>query len=79
MFVFLKIPTAQQVDERTSVYSHIECDVEGCGEKSPPATVLLKSHGLQGLGWYCKGGHHRCPKHAEDETPLRDPQYREQE
>lgn len=79
MFVFLKLPTAQQVGMRTSVYSHIECDVEGCGERSPPDAILIKSHGLQGLGWYCKGGHHRCPKHAETDAPRRDAQYRDAE
>lgn len=47
-------------------YQHIKCDV--CEEISPPAAVLLDKGGLQGLGWYCSGGKHRCPEHFDEQV-----------
>ena len=56
-------------------YSHIECDVKGCGEKSPPADVMLKNHGLAAMGWNIQPGFHKCPahfyEHAEPQGPQR--------
>ena len=60
------------------VYSHIECDVKGCPERSPPAEVMVRKRGLAGCGWYLDGrGAHRCPAHYEaNSTPTRGPQER---
>lgn len=49
-------------------YSHIECDVEGCGVMSPPTPELHKKDGsLFERGWFIDGGKHRCPKHFHEE------------
>lgn len=53
-------------------YSHIECDVDGCGIMSPPTPDLHEKGGsLIERGWYIAGGQHRCPKHFHDEVPGR--------
>jgi len=53
-------------------YSHIECDVRGCGRRSPPAAVMLEHNGLVGCGWYVDHrGSHRCPIHFNTPVPAR--------
>lgn len=77
MIVHVKLPTAEQTSSRTSVYSHIECDVEGCGKRSPPpAELYAKLGGLRAFGWWIEGGKHRCPEHYDVDAPARGPQYR---
>ena len=41
----------------------ITCDK--CGREAPPATEILAGHGLNNMGWRCRGGSHLCPEHAE--------------
>lgn len=51
-------------------YSHIECDIDGCGEMAPPREELVKKGGsLMERGWFIAGGKHRCPKHFHHDTP----------
>jgi hypothetical protein len=57
-------------------YSHIECDKKGCGQKSPPAAVLIAKHGLTGLGWSIHPGLHKCPTHFYDDVEPQGPQRR---
>jgi hypothetical protein len=62
-------------------YSHIECDVSGCGEKSPPQSVMISKHGLSGCGWFVGTrqphlGKHRCPAHYDADAPAPGPQER---
>ena len=58
-------------------YSHIECDVKGCPERSPPADVMYKRHGLTGCGWFLDHrGAHRCPKHYDTPALAPGPQER---
>lgn len=78
MLVFVLLPANDRTATRTHHYSHIECDVEGCEERSPPAAELVKAHGLAALGWFVGPGQHRCPKHMTDDTPPRGPQYRDE-
>lgn len=41
-------------------YSHIGCNA--CGEKSPPALVLLANHGIEAMGWSKPDAtSHLCP------------------
>ena len=54
-------------------YSHIECDVEGCGVMSPPTRELMKGPNLMELGWFIDGGRHRCPEHVHDDVPAAGP------
>ncbi|MFL6728079.1 MAG: hypothetical protein ACJ8FS_16430 [Sphingomicrobium sp.] len=76
MLVFIKL--AQPVGDKTHGYSHIECDVEGCGVRSPTSSELLeKNTSLFAMKWFIDGGHHRCPQHYGDETSARGPQYRD--
>jgi hypothetical protein len=57
-------------------YSHIECDVEGCGERSPGFTPGTPN--LLEQGWFIEGGRHRCPKHFDDDVPSRGVDRREE-
>lgn len=77
MIVFILLPANDRTATRTHHYSHIECDVEGCGVRSPPPVELLAGHGLMNMGWFVGPGVHRCPKHYHDEVPARGPQYRD--
>lgn len=52
-------------DLQTKAYHGIKCDVDGCEIVAPPAAEVLKGHGLNNMGWHCKGGAHYCPTHAE--------------
>ena len=61
MIVFVLLPEGQRTETRKHHYSHIECDVEGCGVRSPPPDQLRESHGLASLGWFIAPGQHRCP------------------
>ena len=78
MLVFVLLPEADQTPQRKHQYSHIECDVAGCGTRSPPAAEMIKNHGLMNMGWFVDGGRHRCPDHFHDEVEPRGPQYRDQ-
>lgn len=49
-------------------FVRVRCD--GCGEPSPPTSDLIINHGLNGLGWDCKGGKHRCPVCKDDVAPV---------
>lgn len=53
-------------------YSHIECDVEGCGKVSPPTEELNRLSLFQ-RGWYVAAGTHRCPDHVNIETAANGP------
>lgn len=45
----------------------IVCDEPGCKTAAPDDnTLLMKHQGLRGMGWYCSGGRHLCPKHADE-------------
>lgn len=58
-------------------YSHIECDVEGCGIEAPRPDEMKDAHGIKSLGWYVGlNGTHRCPKHHDVDAPYRGPQRR---
>lgn len=37
----------------------VTCDK--CHAPNPPLADLIINHGLNGLGWDCKGGKHICP------------------
>lgn len=76
MIVFVLLPEAQRTEHRTHHYSHIECDVQGCGVRSPAAQVMVAKGGLSQMGWFIAGGQHRCPEHYTTETPVRGPDYR---
>lgn len=45
-------------------YSHVECDVPGCGFMSPPTDELAVKN-LFERGWFIKNGTHRCPNHFD--------------
>jgi hypothetical protein len=54
-----------QRDPKTDEITAIVCDEIGCMTKAPDDdTLIMKHHGLRGLGWYCSGGKHLCPVHA---------------
>jgi hypothetical protein len=53
-------------------YSHIECDVDGCGAVSPTFDELGKQN-LMERGWYVAAGKHRCPNHVDEDIPGRGP------
>jgi hypothetical protein len=78
MLVFVKL--SQPIADRTHTYSHIECDVPGCGMRSPPSSELMASgKSLTELGWYLAGGVHRCPEHYDrDDVPGNGPVYRDE-
>lgn len=57
-------------------YSHIECDVSGCGAVSPPQEELNRLSLFQ-RGWYLVGGKHRCPEHVGEDVAARGPTVRE--
>lgn len=79
MLVFIKLPEAEQHGERRHQYSHIECDVANCGERSPPpAELYTRPGGLSAFGWFIDGGKHRCPKHFDTEVAGVGPQYRDE-
>lgn len=79
MLVFTPLPEDQRTAERTHQYSHIECDVVGCGERSPSAAEMAEKGGLAVMGWFIDAGRHRCPKHYhEDDVPAHGPQFRDQ-
>lgn len=78
MLIFILLPEAERTATRRHQYSHIECDVEGCEERSPPPAVLHKGFGLASFGWFIGPGQHRCPKHMTEDTPARGPQYRDE-
>lgn len=77
MLVFVLLPENERTAERQHRYSHIECDVVGCGAQSPPSAELQKGLNLVERGWYIDGGLHRCPTHYHDEVPPHGPQYRD--
>lgn len=54
-------------------YSHIQCDGDGCAEKSPSPKEMIEHHGLSNMGWWVGGGIHRCPKHYTEITVARGP------
>lgn len=58
-------------------YSHIECDVEGCGTVSPPVAELVSGKSLFERGWFIKDGKHRCPEHVNTEAGAQGPIVRE--
>lgn len=61
-------------------FSHIECDVEGCGQRAPSfAQMREKGKSLFEMGWFIEPNMHRCPSHFHDEAPARGPQYRSAE
>jgi len=49
-------------------FVRIRCD--GCGEPSPPTSDLIINRGLNGMGWDCKGGKHKCPTCKDDAAPV---------
>ena len=51
-------------DEITGEYIGVHCDV--CSKPSPPVDKVMAGHGLNNMGWYCRGGNHFCPDHAKD-------------
>lgn len=44
-------------------YVGIRCDTGKCKTMAPPASEILKGHGLINMGWHCSGGIHYCPDH----------------
>lgn len=40
-------------------FVRVRCD--GCGLPAPANADLIVNHGLNGLGWDCRGGSHKCP------------------
>jgi hypothetical protein len=50
------------IDDQNMV--QIQCNV--CREDAPPVSEIIKAGGLQNMGWYCVGGIHLCPKHADE-------------
>lgn len=48
------------IDDKNVV--HIKC--EDCDAEAPPASEILKSGGLNNMGWHCIGGTYFCPNHA---------------
>lgn len=60
-------------------FGGIACDVEGCDVLSEPfnTSTAEQRQNLFDAGWFISPGQHRCPKHFNDETPTRGPQYRE--
>lgn len=79
MLVFVLLPENEHTAERKHRYSHIECDVVGCGQRSPiSAELQARGASLMDRGWFIDGGLHRCPKHYHDEVPPHGPQYRDQ-
>ncbi len=54
-------------DKATGDYAGIIC--EFCETEAPPASEILKGFGLNNMGWYCSGGKHYCPEHAEMGKP----------
>lgn len=77
MIVFVLLPENERTEHRQHHYSHIECDVEGCGVRAPSAAESLKHHGIMNMGWFVAPGQHRCPDHYHMEVPARGPQYRD--
>lgn len=57
-------------------YSHIECDVPGCGRVSPTADDLARLS-LFARGWFIVSGMHRCPEHFTADTQANGPIIRE--
>ena len=49
-------------------FKAIECD--GCRVSSPPTAEIFIHHGLNGMGWDCRGGKHRCPTCKNDAQPV---------
>lgn len=74
MLVFLPLPEAERTDHKSHRYSHIECDVEGCGAVGKPED----GRSLMDMGWFIFPGRHRCPAHHEEDVPARGPQYRDE-
>lgn len=56
-------------DPQTDKVTSIVCDHPGCSTVAPRDTKTLLHGGLRGLGWYCAGGSHLCPQHAEQHAP----------
>ena len=75
--VFVKLPEKEQTPHRSHQYSHIECDVPDCGARAPTPSELPSGKSLFDIGWFLKGGQHRCPDHFDVETPAGGPQYRD--
>jgi hypothetical protein len=42
----------------TGEYVGLKCDI--CPTMAPPASEILRGHGLNRMGWYCHGGTHIC-------------------
>lgn len=78
MLVFVLLPEAERTELRQHHYSHIECDVAGCGARSPPTAELLHGKSLVERGWFIEGGRHRCPDHYDrDDASGSGPAYRD--
>lgn len=78
MLVFVLLPEPERTEERQHHYSHIECDVAGCDQRSPPTIELHKGPSLFERGWFIDGGRHRCPEHYDrDDAAGSGPAYRD--
>jgi hypothetical protein len=75
--VFVLLPEAERTEARQHHYGYIECDAEGCTERSPPSAEVVAKGGLSQMGWFIAGGVHRCPDHYSDNTPPSGPIYRD--
>ena len=61
-------------DEITSEYVGIKCNA--CEIVAPPAETIMEGHGLISMGWYCSGGTHLCPGHADQGAPTTTERYK---
>jgi hypothetical protein len=76
VIVFVLLPEAERTEHKQHHYSHIECDVPGCGVRAPKPSEM--QGGLMHMGWWIGPGQHRCPRHYHDEVPAHGPQYRDE-
>ena len=54
--------------DKRGQFVRIRCD--GCDAPSPATDALIINHGLNGMGWDCKGGKHKCPTCKDDAAPV---------